>query len=314
MSCDSTFKRVGGAARRSGLARLASRSAAYLGMAAGLGGALAVAALARRYGRRLLGCPAPPDQSLDAGVRDVPTLPASVTVAPAGADEVAGPCVECRASPASKPGAWYVIDGLPHCQDCAPRAARRKGVALAAPAPARTPTPEAAPEPEDTFVPGKRVNVSLVEGRARVRVVTDDDPVGQWHFHERAYLVIGADGQETGLAITPTVTPLRDSQGDVVADERGRAVMRTSNYGWYLAHQESGVALAGPFKKMEAAQGLAEVLAQLDWKRKLSAFSPRESRHVRHTIADYEPNAGALAVSGYRQVDLGYRSSSRSPK
>jgi hypothetical protein len=144
-------------------------------------------------------------------------------------------------------------------------------------------------------------------------VVTDDDPVGQWHFHERAYLVIGADGQETGLAITPTVTPLHDSNGDVVTDERGRAMMRTSNYGWHLTHQESGVALAGPFKKMEAAQGLAEVLAQLDWKRKLSAFSPRESRHVRHTIADYEPNAGALAMSGYRQVDLRYRSSSRSP-
>ena len=302
MSCDSTFKRVGEAARRAGLARLASKSAAYLGMAAGLGGALAVAALARRYGRRLLGRPAPPSPA--AGVRDVPTLPASITVAPAGAGEVAGQCVECRASPASKPGAWYVIDGLPHCQDCAPRAARRKGVDLAAPSPPRSPAPEMIPEPEDNFVPGKRVNVSLVEGRARVRVVTDDDPVGQWHFHERAYLVIGEDGQETGLAITPTVTSLRDSQGDVVADERGRAVMRTSNYGWYLAHQESGVALAGPFKKMEAAQGLAEVLAQLDWKRKLSAFSPRESRHVRHTIADYEPNAGALAVSSYRQADL----------
>ena len=314
MSCDSIFKRVGEAARKSGLAHLGSKSAAYLGAAAGLGGALAVAALTRRYGRRLFGRLAPPSQAQLAGVRDVPTLPARVTVAPAGAGEIAGPCVECRASPASKPGAWYIIDGLPHCQDCAPRAARRKGVALAAPSPPRPPALEATPEPEDTFVPGKRVNVSLVEGRARVRVVTDDDPVGQWHFHERAYLVIGADGQETGLAITPTVTPLRDSQGDVVTDERGRAMMRTSNYGWYLTHQESGVALAGPFKKMEAAQGLAEVLAQLDWKRKLSAFSPRESRHVRHTIADYEPNAGALAVSGYRQVDLGHRPGSRPPR
>ena len=66
MSCDSIFKRVGEAAQKNGVSRLASRAAAYAGVTAGAVGGIALAAVAwqcarRSSGlRRLLDQPAPP--------------------------------------------------------------------------------------------------------------------------------------------------------------------------------------------------------------------------------------------------------------
>jgi hypothetical protein len=223
-------------------------------------------------------------------------------------------CAGCSSSPAGKPGLWYVVGDRPYCQDCAPRAARAAGLTLGIPsaqamfagaALSAVAAASDAGDGNDGFSPGRRVKLSRVEGRVRVRVVTQEDSLGQWHFHDKAYLLLDGAGQATGLAITPTVEPLRDSHGDPVKDERGRVMMRAGNYGWYLTHVGSGTALAGPYRAVDQAQGLAEILAQLDWKRdQLSSFSLAEKRHIWRALSGYEPGLGAYKLK-YRQASIG---------
>jgi hypothetical protein len=305
MSCERAVGKVAALAPRAGVQRLASKKAFYIGVAAGAAG-LAVgglAALVRHLGRGAQpgGGTAPRDG------REASALPARAQLMPTPLDQVTDSCMTCRASPRSKPGLWYLIEGHPYCQDCAPSAARQAGASLGLPASRQRafnrlaflagmqrPRPE---EDDGSFSPAQRVTLSRVESRVRVRVTTDDESVGRWYFHERAYLLLDGQGQATGLAITPAVDVLRDSAGDPVTDERGRAMLRSSNYNWYLTHVGSGRAIAGPYRNPNQAHGLAEVLAQLDWKRdRLSSFSRQERWHIWRALSDYEPGLGAYRV------------------
>jgi hypothetical protein len=319
MSCETNLNKNARAAVRNGIARLASKKTFYVGLAVGaVGLALGGLVVIPRLGRRFFARRTKPGSDAPVNARSVAILPARVAVMPTETGKLTGVCATCGSSP----GEWYVIGERPHCQDCAPRAARAAAVTLGVPS-SSSPAADSPPAEPDNFIPGWRVKVSLVQGRVRVRVVADDDPVGQWHFHDHAYLVLGGDGQPalgspgaTGMAITPTVEVLRDSSGDPVRDERGRATLKSNNYTWYLTHVGSGTAIAGPFKNVAQAQGLASILAQLDWNRPtLSSFSPRERAHIRRTVADYAPGGGALGMAtGYRPADLVYRPAARSQK
>jgi hypothetical protein len=314
MSCETNLNKNARAAVRNGIARLASKKVFHVGLAVGaVGLALGGLVVLPRLGRRFFARRPKPGSDAPVDARSVATLPARVTVMATETGKLTGVCATCGSSPGDKPGMWYVLDDKPHCQDCAPRAARAAAVTLGVPS-SSSPAADLPLAEPDNFIPGRRVEVSLVQGRVRVRVVADDDPVGQWHFHDHAYLVLGGDGQPTGLAITPTVEVLRDSSGDPVRGERGQVMTKSNNYTWYLTHVGSGTALAGPFKSVAQAQGLASILAQLDWNRPtLSSFSPRERAHIRRTITDYAPAAGALAVAtGYRPADLAYRPAGKS--
>jgi hypothetical protein len=333
MSCARGANRIANLAQRVGIPRLASRNAFYAGLAAGavglvIGGLVA----ARRYRPRLAKLrrfisPSRTSSVKSAVLGDVPTLPSRAGLMPADVSKLSGDCPTCHALPRSKPGMWYVIGGDPYCQDCAPEAARQAGMDLGIPplsgvAGSGMSRPETDDDDQgDDFSPGRRVDLMRVEGRVRVRVVTDGDNVGQWYFHDKAYLLLDEDGQETGLAITPAVDALRDSDGDVVKNERGRTMLRSTTGQWYLTHVGTGNGIAGPFDSVDQAHGLASILAQLDWRReRLMSFSPRERRHIGRVLASYEPGLGAYELrhsmprssgysmphsSGYRQPTLG---------
>jgi hypothetical protein len=307
VSCERASGQVAALAARAGVSRLANKTAFYAGLAAGLlaGGLLLVRRAGR--GRRPRSRPA-------TGGDEAPTLAAQESIQPADPDTLSGHCPACSALPKGKPGTWYVIGDRPYCQDCAPEAARQAGVklALAAPTPrSRSPDrsylvgmrqPSLEARDASDFSPAKRVPLTRTEGRVRVRVVTDDDPVGQWHFHQKAYLLLDEDGQETGLAVTPGVDVLRDGDGDPVRDERGRYALRSTDYDWHVSHVGSGTALAGPYRSVDQAHALAEILAQLDWKReKLTTFSRQDRFRIWRTLANYEPGLGAYRLK-FRQA------------
>ncbi len=325
MSCERGANRIANLARQVGIPHLAGRNAFYAGLAAGAAG-LVVGSLvaARRYKPRLARLrrfisPSRAGSGKPALSQDVPTLSSRAGLMPADVSKLTGDCPTCHAFPRSKPGMWYVIGGDPYCQDCAPEAARKAGMDLAIPplsgvAGSGISRPEADDDDQgDDFSPGRRVDLTRVEGRVRVRVVTDGDNVGRWYFHDKAYLLLDEEGQESGLAITPAVDALRDSDGDVVKDERGRTMLRSTTGQWYLTHVATGNGVAGPFEGVDQAHGLASILAQIDWRRdKLMSFSPRERRHIGRVLASYEPGLGAYELkrsmprsSGHRQPTLG---------
>jgi hypothetical protein len=313
MSCERNPGKIAALATRAGVHRLAGKKAFYAGLAAGAAGLAAggLVVLIRRAGRDRR-----PRLKTPVDGRQAPALAVQDSISPADPTQLSGDCPTCSASPRSKPGMWYVIGGQPYCQDCAPGAAREAGVNLEIPAlsssrPSHTLSflagmhrPEADEDDDSDFSPAKRVKLSRTEGRVRVRVVTDDDSVGQWHFHKKAHLLLDEDGQETGLAITPGVDVLRDGDGDPVLDERGRYALRSSNYNWHLTHVGSGTALAGPYQSVDQAHALAEILAQLDWKReKLTTFSPGDRWRIWRTLANYEPGLGAYRLK-FRQASI----------
>jgi hypothetical protein len=316
MSCEKNAAKVAAQAALAGVPRLANERAFYAGLVASAAGLLAGGLLlARRAGRgrRPRSRPTPTE-------RESPTLAAQNRIQPSDPSALSGNCPSCNASPQGKPGTWYVIGDRPYCQDCAPEAARQAGVKLAVAAPtprSRSPDrsylvgmrqPSIEERDASDFSPAKCVPLTRTQGRVRVRVVTEDDPVGQWHFHQKAYLLLDEDGQETGLAVTPGVDVLRDSDGDPVRHERDRYALRSTDYDWHVSHVGSGTALAGPYRSVDQAHALAEILAQLDWKReKLTTFSREDRFRIWRTLANYEPGLGAyrleLRQAGIRPPD-----------
>jgi hypothetical protein len=318
MSCDSIFKQVSGAARRNGISRLASRAAAYAGLAAGAVGGIVLAAVAwqcaRRSSRlrRLLERPA----AVSAGDnRQTPALPAQPVVAPTEAGQLSELCACCGASPRAKPGAWYVVDGRPHCQDCAPGAAERANVSLAlAPAPrlngqakpgqgspirlifppggyqawastGKVPVSaggDAAAGPEGESRRGRLLDptrgVKVELRRQRIKLAVEG--LKQFPVDADVYLVARVDDDEelleTGLAVTPCVVV-----------EGGRA--RVDGDRWGITHIVSGRLLTGTrwFANPIEAETLAGILAQLDWRRPTAEVTRAELDDVAKTTASF---------------------------
>jgi hypothetical protein len=324
MSCDSTFKQVGGAARKSGMSRLASRAAAYAGLAASAMGGIVLATAAwhcaRRSGRlrRLL------ERSASANARDsrqAPALPARPVLAPTDAGQLSGPCAGCGASPRAKPGAWYVVDGRPHCQDCAPGAAERANVSLAL---APTPRLDAQAKPGQsnpsaptwlTFPPGGyRAWASSGNIHISVSAGGSDVAAGPEGEGRRGRLLDPTKGVKVELRrqrIKLTIEGLRqfpvdtdvylvralDDDGEPhetglavtprVVVESGRA--RIDGDRWGITHIVSGRLLTGTrwFANPIEAETLAGILAQLDWRRPIAEVTRAELEDVVKTTASF---------------------------
>ena len=321
MSCDSTFKRVGEAARKNGIPRLAGRAAAYTGLAAGAVGSIALAAIAwqcarRSSGlRRLLDQPAPP---VAGDGRQSPALPTRPVVAPAEADKLSTPCAGCGASPRAKPGTWYIVDDRTHCQDCAPRAAERANVSLAlAPAPRLgaqvKPSQAAQGSPTRLIFPpgGYRVWASTgkvpvsagggapagLEGESRRgRLLDPTRGVKVDLFRQRIKLVV------EGLKQFPVDTDVYlvralDDDGEpretglavtpCIVVEGGRA--RADGDRWGITHVESGRLLTGAHWVANPieAETLAGILAQIDWRRPIAEVTRAELDDVAKTTSSF---------------------------
>ncbi|HID62690.1 MAG TPA: hypothetical protein EYP49_08155 [Anaerolineae bacterium] len=303
MSCETNPNKAARAAGKPGIPRLASRSAFYLGLAAGvvIGGLFLARRRVAGMVRRLFKSRFQAGQGAPVDPCSLPELPSRTVVKPVSPDRVAEDCAACGASPKSKPGLWYVVGGEAYCQDCAPQAAREADVDLAVPSPAPPPTPESiAPTPARTVIP---ISASLryrsydplnpdgkVETRLERRQINVRTNRG-WIPVRDGYAVWTHDGRETGLGITPMVVAGGD--GHLRADrERG----------WTITHLESGMRIGGPFQDPLEAQGLASILAPFDWKRPAAAFSPEELSAINQAVRRY---TAALADTRARRAAEG---------
>ena len=321
MSCDTQFKRVVEAARRNGISRLASRTAAYAGLAAGAVGGIALAAMAWRCARRASGLcrflERPATVSAGDG-RQAPALPARPVVVPTDTGKLSEPCAGCGASPHAKPGAWYVVDGRPHCQDCAPSAAERANVSLVlAPTPVldgqakpgqpspRTPTRlvfppggyrtwastvkvpvsaggDAATGPEGESRRGRLLDptrgVKVELRRQRIKLTVEG--LKQFPVDADVYVVARVDDDGELHETGLAVTPR-------VVVESGRA--RADGDRWGITHMESGKLLTGTrwFANSIEAETLAGILAQLDWRRPIAEVTRAELDDVAKTTSSF---------------------------
>jgi hypothetical protein len=315
MACQRNSNRIAALARRVGIPHLAAKSAFYVGLAAGAAGllALAVPRLYKTVSGKRPGKDAAHDPPQMAGMpemvapRRLPALPSrtKVTPHPPLADVLSGKsCVGCSASPASKPGAWYIIGDQAYCQDCAPRAARDADIDLVVaplePPPAASPATisRSSSDPIQSRAPSMAANRQPIWLRkAPVEVMTDR---GRARIAEGAFFVYRQDGSGTGLAVTPVV----------VYDEAG-SLSPARPHRFCITHLNSGKTLAGPFTTIEEAQGLASILAGIDWRRPAESFSRREVAVTQQVIKDYrtalaEAASGdrALAGGGMRPADV----------
>jgi hypothetical protein len=90
------------------------------------------------------------------------------------------------------------------------------------------------------------------------------------------YLALTAEGEETGLAITPRMTV-----------EEGR--VRIDDSRWGIAHLDSGKVLTEGrwFDNPIEAEGLASILAQIDWRRPIGDISKPELADTDRTVRAY---------------------------
>ncbi len=318
MSCTRDTGKVAFLAQGVGIPCLASKAAA-IGVAAGLVGGVALLAVAKKYARRMPGLggltsrPSWPAPERPTAPRDVPALPSHAGLPPADVSKLTGDCSKCNSSPESKRGVWYMIGGKPYCQDCAPGAAREAKVNLVLP-----PGPSS-PEPP-TWRSGERPSVKMVFTRGMsprspaikvAAITTGADTDGDrgkalrgrildvegsveieldrqrvkltWDGASKcravdadAYLVLSAEGKETGLAITPRM-----------AVEDGR--LRIDDTRWGITHLDSGVVLTQGhwFDNPIEAEGLASILAQIDWRRPVEDISKPELADTSRTVRAY---------------------------
>lgn len=305
MSCEqgpNRFSRLAGRVS-GGIAQLAGKRGFYAGLAlgcAGLIGAGLVAAARRRSRSRLKTEVAPLARPVPALVnpRQVPQLGQREKARPLAAVGPGERCAGCRTPAGTKPGAWYNVNGHPYCPDCAPEAAGRAGVDLVAPAApggsltaaggqpaaavaaaARNPVMTSASLSQPQYLPAeRRVPTSLAPSRIGVYAGQDEQDRPVWYAVNRGYVVVRADGSDTGLALTPGLK-VSGSAGEVEEDLNR----------WWITHIASGKHLpeAGPYERPEEGQLLAGVLAQLDWTRPETELTTGEIRRVGATITAY---------------------------
>jgi hypothetical protein len=287
MACERNPNRIAALAGKAGMHRLAGKKLFYAGLAAGAAGLLAVLVgwTIPRLRVKAGADSARPAEAGPAGPgmvtpRQVPALPARATVTPAALTALSGKtCTGCHASPASKPGVWYIIQDDAYCQDCAPKAARAADVDLT--------TPSTSPPTAGAGLlasPGEARNRSAMQDilasadPAKVRLqemAVDVKSADGWIRVQGGYFVYTPNGTGTGLAITPLVT--RDDQENLITSKRQ----------WNVTHLKSGLVMAGPYPSVEEARRLASILAQVDWRRDADALSRRELAATRQVVEAY---------------------------
>jgi hypothetical protein len=305
MSCDSGANKISKLAGRmgSGISHLAGKRGFYAGLAlggAGLVGA-GLVALARRQsnaGRQSWRDRPAANNGQLARFRPVPQLPARQSVTPLSRPPLSERCAGCQAT--GKPGLWYRLNDKLYCQDCAPGAARQADLDLLAPKPdiplkrigldgAKSAGVTAAAKAVEPLSLDKRVETRLERSRMRVLMPGDTNGRPVPLVTNNGYVVLRANGRDTGLAITPV--PKADPSGDVTEDINQ----------WAVTHVDTGVMLAYPYATPREAQLLAGIMAQEDWTAPVEEMKPGQLKQIRQTIKKF--NQAVAAAKGRPHLD-----------
>ena len=310
MSCEQRPGRIAALAAKvgSGIGALANKRGFYAGLAVagtGLIGA-GLTSLVRRKSKPMINSQPSPKRSQVISLRDIPKLPPRTKIKPIPRRQLPkDPCANCQTSAQDKPGPWYTIKNRAYCQDCAPQAAQEAQVDLVladsssnstrddslSRSPRTRPvwsmdrSPTASLEP---LSPEQRVETKLVASRIRLRLGEGrDGPL--WAVAENGYVALRPNGWDTGLAITPA---LKKNAGGGMQEDPEK---------WWITHISSGKGISGPYETPQAAKGLADVLAQLDWTREEDEIGVGDLRRVQVTASAYKrAMSEAKAAGGYR--------------
>jgi hypothetical protein len=253
MSCDNGQKRAVEAATRSGIAAGVSKKAFYLGTAAAgtvLGGLL----LSRYFSRRQQTSPTPVKPTTPEQVKP---LTAPERIGPIAAERLppGQRCAKCKTLAQGK-GAWYNLGGRVYCQQCAQGQAGKAGVSLARPVVARRETAVKYPQTgRRTTLKPRMVKVGPVENVEGYAVWT-----GQ---------------KDTGLTLVP----------EVKVAAGGQAKINKSR--WFINYDRAGKPVAGPYRSVSEARGMASLLAHFDWTRGVERFTDEEIRAVTRLTREY---------------------------
>lgn len=177
------------------------------------------------------------------------------------------PCAQCRNSSQYKPGPWYRLQGQTYCQDCAQDKARQAGVSLVPP-PATAASTILSPK---SFHPKAYLPKRTTLEPKSIKVGPLDNLEG--------YAVL-ARGQKTGLSLTPEV---RVEAGGQVRINKGR---------WFVNYDQAGKAIAGPFESVKQAQGMASLLANLNWNRHVEEIPEEDVRIASAMGREYREELG----------------------
>ncbi len=192
----------------------------------------------------------------------LPTLSGLERINPLQPDELRGrQCAQCQSAPQRKSGLWYRIEGKTYCRDCAPAKAKLAGASLTAPTVSR-PDIDFGELHQSTFKP-KRTTLK----RKIVRTDVVDNLEG--------YAVL-AGGKETGLSLVPNVT-VSQKEGRVTVDKKHLLVH----------YDQANRAVAGPFKGVNQAQGMASLLVRFDWTRPPDEFTAEELDLIKAMSKNY---------------------------
>lgn len=252
MSCDKGQKRAVVAASRSGIAAGVSKKAFFIGTAAAgtvLGGLL----LSRYFSGRQqpIASPGKPD-----ALTQVKALAAPERIAPIAADALPGQrCAKCKAE-AQGSGAWYKLGGQLFCQSCAQGLAGQAGVSLARPA---------RPRPETTLnypQTGRRTTLKP----CLVKVGPLENVAGY---------AVWTGQKDTGLTLTPEVKPAASGQ------------VQINKSRWFVNYDRAGKPLAGPYRSVSEARGMASLLAHFDWTKGVESFKDGEIRAAGRMAKEY---------------------------
>ncbi len=252
MSCDNGQKRAAEAATRSGIAAGASKKAFYLGAAAA--GTILGSLLLSRYLSRQQQVSPSPVKSITP--EQVKPLASPERIEPISAEKLQGQrCAKCK-TPAQGKGAWYNLGGRVYCQGCAQGQAGKAGVSLARPAVVRSETAVKYPQTgRQTTLKPRMVKVGPVENVEGYAVWT-----GQ---------------KDTGLTLVP----------EVKLEASGQAQVNKSR--WFVNYDRAGKPVAGPYRSVSEARGMASLLAHFDWTRGVENFEDEEIRAVTRMAREY---------------------------
>ena len=89
-----------------------------------------------------------------------------------------------------------------------------------------------------------------------------------------------ARGQDTGLSLTPEV---KVEAGGQVRINRDR---------WFVNYNQAGKAIAGPFESVKQAQGMASLLANLNWTRRVEEIPEQDVKTAAELARWYRKELG----------------------
>ena len=220
MSCETSSTKLSKTAAwiTGGISRLASQRAFYAGLAAGVAGAKLSELAAARIRRRSRPVQAGGAASFGPAAKSIP---------------LAGPGSRVQSQPTAEAG--RAAPGT--------RANPKKISPAALQAPGSRVKPRqipvlAGPPPETKL---KEAPIHIKTGR------------GQPFTPRSSYRVVGLDGEDTGLALTPE---LEETEGGALAEVENA---------WNVTHTGTGAKISGPYPSIAQAHGLATRLSALPW-------------------------------------------------